>query len=363
MNLVRVLSICVAAGMTTGLAQAADLQVYFSPEITPEFTAPAPSGFDGLYAGVLFGPISSRMGNFVVGGQPIRPEFGAVIGWNQPVLDGVAIGGELQGTVASDFAGSTYYRLMALARLGFAAGDNTLIYALGGVGRMGDGWAYEAGIGTEVMVTDRITARLEAAAIGQLGDVPSGVSIPRISALRITGGAIWQLDGPPAATGFNNDGMVTDFSGAYAGINLGSLADPRFSFFWDWGYGWHMSRFEIGTIAGYNYAPSDLIRVGVEGQLGVNFDTSGDAGIDALGLARVGIVPIDGLMAYAAGGVGVVESRPAYAIGGGLEYALWGDTTLRGEALVLYRLDGTDGGAPERFVTTKVTLGAIWHFD
>lgn len=361
MKLVRVLSVCLAASSAIGAVQAADTQLYFSPEIVTEFTAP--SGFDGLYAGILIGPISSRMGNFVVGGEPVRPEFGAVIGWNQPVAQGVVVGGELQGTIASDFKGSNYLRLMALARLGFAAGDNTLIYALAGAGRMGEGWAYEAGIGAEVMVTDRAALRIEAAAIGQLGDVPSGVEIPHVSALRITGGLIWQLDGPPGATGFNNDGVVTDFSGAYAGVNLGGLTDPRFAFFDDYGFGFHMSRFEIGTVAGYNFALNDAFRVGAEAQLGVNFDTSGDAGFDVLALAHAGVVPMDGLLVYAAAGGGMIENEAAYALGGGVEYALWGNTALRGEGLVIGRGDGFGGKAPERVVSTKVTLGAIWHFD
>lgn len=363
MKLVQFLGFCLAASALTTAAQAADTQLYFSPEITADFVAPSPSGFDGFYAGVLVGPISSRMGNFAVGGQPVRPEFGGVIGWNQPIANGVVVGGELQGTVATDFAGSTYYRLTALARLGFAAGDNTLIYGLAGVGRMGAGWAMEAGLGAEIMLTDRFTARIEAAAISQLGDVPSGVEIPHVSALRITGGAIWQLDGPPGMTGFNNDGVVTDYSGAYVGANLGGLTDPRFSFFDDYGYGWHLSRFEIGTMAGYNFALNDTVRLGAEAQLGVNFDTSGDAGFDALALGHVGFVPFDGWMVYAAAGAGVVESRPVYALGGGVEYALWGNTSLRAEGLVIDRIDGTPGRKPDELVTTKVTLGAVWHFD
>jgi opacity protein-like surface antigen len=284
-------------------------------------------------------------------------------GWNQPVAPGVVLGGEIQASLATDFAGSSYLRAMALARLGFAAGDNTLFYLLGGAGRMGEGWAFEAGMGAEIMVTDAMALRLEAAGIGQLGPVPNGNDIPAISALRITSGAIWQLDGGPAKTGFGS-GPATTFSGPYAGIQIGSLADPRFGFFDDYGWGWHMSRFEFGALAGYNQALGEHIRVGVEAQAGVNFDTSGDAGLDLLALARIGLVPMDGLLAYAAGGVGMVEGRGAYAAGGGLEYGLWGNAALRGEALVLGRLDGMPGRVPTgRPLTTKVTIGTVWHFD
>lgn len=356
----------IAAGLglallLAGAATAQDNALYFSPDLAPELVAP--SAFEGLYAGVLIGPISARKNNFNSVGWEIRPELGAVVGWNQPVAPGVIVGGELQGTVATDFSSSAYLRLMALARLGFAAGDNTLIYVLGGAGRMGESWAFEAGIGAEVMVTPNMAVRLEAAGIGQLGPVPNGNNIPAVSAMRITSGAIWQLDGAPGVTTFNS-GPVTDYAGLYAGINIGGFTDPQFNFFDDYGYGWHLSRFEMGGFAGYNHALNDMFRAGVEVQLAVNYDTSGDAGIDALALGRVGVVPTPGVFAYAAGGLGLVESQGAYAFGGGVEYALWGEASLRGEALLLGRPDGAPGlsgvSGPS---TSKVTIGTVWHFD
>lgn len=345
----------------SGAALAQDTTLYFSPDLTSEFTAP--SAFDGLYAGALLGPISARKNNFNTTGWEIRPEIGVVVGWNQPVAPGIILGAELQATVATDFSSSAYLRAMALARLGFAAGDNTLVYILGGAGRLGDSWAFEAGIGAEVMVTQNMALRLEAAGIGQLGPVPNGNNIPAVSAMRITSGVLWQLDGPPAATTFNT-GPVTDFTGLYAGINIGGLTDPQFNFFNDYGWGWHLSRFEMGGLAGYNHALTDLIRAGVEVQLGVNYDTSGDAGLDALALGRIGVVPVEGVLAYAAGGVGLVEGRSAYAFGGGVEYALWGQASLRGEALLLGRMDNAPGLTGVSGPTTsKVTIGTVWHFD
>jgi opacity protein-like surface antigen len=349
-----------AAILLASSAAAQDNALYFSPDLVAEFTAP--SAFEGLYAGVLIGPISARKNNFNTVGADIRGELGAVVGWNQPVAPGVIVGGELQGTVATDFS-SAYLRLMALARLGFAAGDNTLVYLLGGAGRMGESWAFEAGIGAEVMVTSNMALRLEAAGIGQLGPVPNGNNIPAISAVRVTSGAIWRLDGGPAATTFNT-GPVTDFAGFHAGINIGGLTDPQFNFFDDYGWGWHLSRFEMGGFAGYTHALNDMFRAGVELQLGANYDTSGDAGFDALALARLGVVPTPGVHAYAAGGLGLVEGKGAYAFGGGVEYALWGQASLRGEALLLGRIDGAPGltgvSGPS---TSKVTIGTVWHFD
>ena len=355
------MGVLAGAMLLAGQVAAQDNALYFSPDLAAEFTAP--SAFEGLYAGVLIGPISARKNNFNTTGWEIRPEIGAVVGWNQPVATGVIIGGELQGTVATDFSSSAYLRLMALARLGFAAGDNTLVYLLGGAGRMGEGWAFEAGIGAEVMVTPNMALRLEAAGIGQLGPVPSGNNIPAVSAMRVTSGVLWQLDGPPAATTFNN-GPVTDFAGYHAGINIGGLTDPQFNFFDDYGWGWHLSRFEMGGFAGYTHALNDTFRAGAEVQLGVNYDTSGDAGLDALALGRLGVVPMQGVHAYAAAGLGLVEGQGAYAFGGGVEYALWGEASLRGEALLLGRLDGAPGLTGVSGPTTsKVTIGTVWHFD
>lgn len=360
MRAVGIAGVLGAAMLLAGSATAQDA-LYFSPELTAEFSAP--SAFDGLYAGVLLGPLSARHNNFNSVGGEIRPELGVVVGWNQPVAPGVILGGEVQASVASDFSGAAYLRAMALARLGFAAGDNSLIYLLGGVGHLGESWAFEAGIGAEIMVTDAMALRLEAAGIGQLGPVPNGNNIPAISAVRITSGAIWQLDGGPAATTWHS-GPITDFTGPYAGINIGGLTDPQFNFFDDYGQGWHMSRFEMGGFAGYDHALNDRFRAGVEAQLGANFDTSGDAGLDLLGLARLGVVPTDGVLAYVAGGLGVVEGRSAFAYGGGVDYALWGQASLRGEVLLLGRLDGTPGLAPtDRPLTSKVTIGTVWHFD
>ncbi|MEO5808066.1 outer membrane beta-barrel protein [Devosia sp.] len=345
--------------MAVSGAAAEDNTLYFSPQLTTDLTPP--SFYDGLYAGVLFGPISARKNNFNTVGAEIRGEVGGMVGWNQPIAPGIVAGAELQATVATDFS-SSYLRAMALARIGFYAGDTTLIYLFGGAGYMATSAAFEAGLGGETRITDTMAARLEIAGIGQIGPVPNGKNVPAISALRITGGLTWQLDG--AVAPWNALPPATDFAGYYAGLNAGGLTDPNFNFFNDYGNGWHLSRFTIGTLAGVNYALNDYMRAGVEAQLDASFDTSGDVGADVLALARVGVVPMTGLMPYAAAGIGLVEGRAAYALGGGVEYALWGNTTLRGEALLLGRLDGTPGlGGGTGPSTSKVTIGTVWHFD
>lgn len=340
-------------------AMAQDKALYFSPDLSTTLTSP--SFYDGLYAGVLFGPISARKNNFNTVGAEIRGEVGGFVGWNQPVAPGVIVGGELQASVASDFA-TSYLRAMALARVGFYAADSTLVYLFGGAGYMASAAAFEAGLGAETRLNDTMAARLEIAGIGQLGPVPNGNNIPAISALRITGGVSWRVNGAPPA--WQELPAATTYTGFYAGLNAGALTDPQFNFFADYGNGFHLSRFELGGLAGVNYALNEVIRAGFEGQLGVSFDTSGDVGPDALVLARLGTVPTSGVLAYVAAGVGVVENRAAYALGGGVEYALWGNTSLRGEALLLGRLDGSPGlsgiGGP---TTSKVTIGTVWHFE
>lgn len=352
-------AVALAAMLAAAPVCAEDNALYFSPALSADLSAP--SYFDGLYAGVLVGPISARKNNFFTAGADIRGEIGGLVGWNQPIAPGVVAGGELQLTLATDVTVSSYVRALALARLGFYVGDNALAYMFAGAGYFASSAAFEAGLGFEARVTDTMAVRLETAGIGQIGPVPNGNNIPAISALRITTGATWRLDGTMIPRG-PNAAPATDFTGAYAGANVGGLTDMNFNFFDDYGHGWHLSRFDIGAFGGVNYALNDSVRMGLEAQIDTSFDTSGDAGLDVLALGRLGLVVRPGLMPYLAAGVGLVEGRAAYAVGGGAEYALWGDASLRGEALLLGRLDGTPGlGSGTGPSTSKVTIGTVWH--
>ncbi len=354
-------SAAIAAILCGPGAFAQDTTLYFSPQLDAQLTSP--TYFEGLYAGVLFGPISARKGNFFTTGWDIRGEVGGVVGWNQPIAPGVIVGGELQGTIAPDLAGSANVRIMGLGRAGFYAGDNTLIYAFGGAGYFATSTVFEFGLGAEWMAFDNMSLRLEAAGIGQIGPVPNGVNIPGVSAVRITAGAIVHLGtlGAPVTDMASAPRATTDFSGPYAGLYAGTALNYPYNFFVNHGNGWHLSRFAMGGMAGWNHALNESLRVGVEGQLGTSWDTSGDISIDALALARVGVVPMEGLMPYAAGGVGVLDGKAAYALGGGVEYALWGDATLRGEWLALGELSSAPTVAG--ISAHKVTLGTVWHFD
>ena len=347
--------------LANGAAYAADA-VFYAPVVAVELATP--NYFDGLYAGIMFGPISNRMDNFFTGGGDIRGQFGGVFGYNHFIAPGIVIGGEIQATANTDFVGIIEYDAFALARLGFLTSDSFMTYLIGGAGYFVNQPALAFGGGVEWMVHDEFSIRLEALGIGQLGNSPNGNDTPAVSAIRITGGAIWHI-GPhdPAGSGLPAAGTleVTDFDGSYAGLYAGGIFNPPYDFFVDYGNSLHLSRFTFGGMAGWNFRFAEAFVAGIEMQGGVSFDTSGDIGPDVIGLARIGFVPFDGLMVYGAGGVGYLEHKFAYALGGGVEYAMWGNATLRAEVLALGELSATP--VQSGFTASKWTVGTLWHFN
>lgn len=319
------------------------------------------SSLDGFYAGIMAGPMSARMGNFFADPVDFYYQLGGVAGWNTFVAPGVIIGGEVQAKVNTDFAGNVNFDTMLIGRAGFLTADDFMTYALVGAGYFVNAPAFEIGLGVEWQTTDTMSLRLEAVGIGQLGDASTGVTTPGVSAMRITTGVVWHL-GPHTGSGIVDAGMgSTDFSGPYAGLYTGGLVNTTYDFFTDTGNGLHLSRYALGGMGGYDFAVAPGFRVGGELQGGLNFDTSGDVGVDALALARVGVVPLDGLMVYGAAGLGVLESQGAFAAGGGIEYALWGQNTVRAEYLSIGALG--DSSTAETFSASKFTIGTVWRFD
>jgi hypothetical protein len=346
----------VALLMACGVARAADNSIYYSPQISPVLVAP--QAFTGLYVGELTGVASSRWNNFFTTGQPLRFEAAAVAGWNVPLTGGIVAGGEVQAAVDTDFLAAADPDVFAVGRVGFLSDNRFMTYLIGGVGYMADAPAYEVGIGYEWMASDNLSLRLEGMGIGQIGTVPNGNNIGGFSAARLTTGAIWHFDGddlehsPPPSP-------PTDFTGLYAGLYSGAYVDPNYHFFTGNGHGLHESNVAVGGLAGWSMALDDSFRVGGEAQLGLGFDTSSDVSVDALALGHVGYVAAPGLMPYAAAGIGDIGNKGAYALGGGLEYALWGQNTLRGEALAFGKLGGSDSG----ITAGRVTFGTLFHFD
>jgi hypothetical protein len=358
--MMRVLQYSCAVGaallLACGGAHAGDNSIYYSPQLSSTLTAPQP--FTGLYIGELTGLASSRLGNFFTSGQPLRYQAALVAGWNVSVTNGIVAGLEVQAAIDTDFLETADPDVFAVGRVGFLSDDRFMTYLLGGVGYMAHAPAYEVGIGYEWMASDNLSLRLEGMGISQIGNSSSGISLGGISAARLTTGAIWHFDGddlehaPPP-------GDATDFTGSYAGLYAGAYTDPNYHFFTGDGHGLHETNVAVGGLAGWSMALNDSVRLGGEAQLGLGFDTSTDVSVDALALGHVGYVVTPGLMPYAAAGVGSIGNKGAYALGGGLEYALWGKNTLRGEALALGKLSGGDAG----ITAGRVTFGTLFHFD
>lgn len=353
-------SACTGAGAQT---LSADL---YAPQLSSEMSAPR--YFEGLYAGVLFGMSGADHKNFFPTGGIDRYGIGAVVGYNTYLAPGVIAGAEIQGHLDTDFAGTYNTGVLGFGKLGFATADDFQVYLLGGGGVFDNVPAWAFGLGLEWGVYDNMSLRGDIITIGQAGAAPSGISIPGVTAWIIKGGPVWHFgEGASTLPGFHTPAApqyVTDFDGAYAGIGYGMHYNALGNFFPDVGFGGHITRGHLGAFGGYNFKlVDDAVGVvaGVEAQADFLFDTSGDTGVSLLGLARLGVVPVDGVMLYAAGGAGTVNNSAAYALGGGVEYALWGNASLRAEYLALGQLAPAPGASG--FTGHKGTLGAVWHFD
>jgi hypothetical protein len=352
-----------AFACTGASAQTLSADLY-APQLSSDMTAP--QYFDGLYAGVLIGMSGADHKNFFPTGGIDRYGIGAVVGYNTYIAPRVVAGVELQGHFDTDFAGTYNTGLLAFGKLGFTTADDFQVYLLGGGGLFDNVPAWAIGLGLEMGIYDNLSLRADIITIGQAA-AANGKNIPGITAWIIKGGPVWHFgEGASAAPGFGAPTMrpVTDFDGAYAGIGYGMHFNAPGNFFPDVGFGAHITRGHLGAFGGYNFKLVDDaigIVAGVEGQADFLYDTSGDTGVSALGLARLGVVPFEGMMVYGAAGGGVVNNMPAYALGGGVEYALWGDASLRAEYLALGELSSTPTVAG--FSAHKGTIGAVWHFD
>ena len=355
--------LALAAAISTALCGSAAAQTFdpYATSLPTEMTAP--SYFDGLYAGVLVGMSGADHKNFFPTGAIDRYGIGGVLGYNHFIAPGILIGAEIQGHLDTDFNGTWNTGLLALGHLGFTTADDFQVYLLGGGGVFDNVPAWAFGGGIEWGVLDNIGVRAEIITIGQAGPAPSGLSRPGVTAWIIKGGPIWHFGAesnnlPGPHFGFDPPAETTDFDGAYAGLGYGMHLNMPANFFPDLGFGAHITRGHIGGFAGWNFALVDgavKVVAGVEAQADILYDTSGDMTWDAIGLARLGIVPFEGLMVYGAAGVGVLQNKPSYALGGGIEYALWGN------ASVLLALGELNPAGP--ITAYKGTLGAVWHFN
>jgi len=167
------------------------------------------------------------------------------------------------------------------------------------------------------------------------------------------------------SAGFSWDGL-------YAGVEAGGIFDGNTAGAAGGGIGFNgfgTTNGVIGGIVGVNFTVADPIIIGLELQGDYQF---GNAGTEAglfLALARVGAVVTDQVLVYAAGGVGVTSQNAAstgvYALGGGVEFAVTDNVSIRGEVLGLGDFGNAapgQGAGDQFFDSAKATVGVFYHF-
>ena len=111
-----------------------------------------------------------------------------------------------------------------------------------------------------------------------------------------------------------------------------------------------------GLSLGYN-AALEFVLVGAEVSV-QGYAVDGDTTAYGQLLGRAGVFVSDEVMVYAAGGYGIEFGAPAedeFLLGGGVEFALNEDVTLRGQYLRSLPTDGSAAG-------NQFSLGANFHF-
>jgi hypothetical protein len=356
----------IAAGalLLTALPATAE-DLFHDPVLYGQLTAP--KAFDGLYAGVSFGLMNSNQKVFYSNANGYRVPAGVYAGYNAQINPWLIAGVEGQLEAAYEWqAGTLGYNAFVLGRLGLLTSDNFAVYEVAGLGLIDGNSAYALGVQAEQKLSETFSIRAESLSFGQLSPPAGIINYRGIMGMKLMLGGTWYLDG--TSKSFTEpspfSATPTRFSGPYLGLYAGGGYNPQHNFFGgDDFYGWHITRFFQGGIAGWNYDLGSMFRAGGEIQAGVNYNTSGQFGTDAQALARVGVVPFDGLMVYASGGVGMIEAVPAYSLGGGVEYALWGRNTLRFDTQVLGQIEPGPPFNVSGFSAVKATFGTLWHFD
>jgi outer membrane immunogenic protein len=159
----------------------------------------------------------------------------------------------------------------------------------------------------------------------------------------LAGGAAAQSSGFMADPIYNSP--LFNFEGFYAGVQGGAA--------------WLAAPGVVGTVAavaGVNFAINDAMLAGIEFQGGASINGTGVTGVDAMLLAHLGGYLTNDLMAYAALGGGLVNSVGSYALGGGLEYPIADQLSVRAEILGT----GTWGAMPNG---VRAGAGVLFHMN
>lgn len=131
------------------------------------------------------------------------------------------------------------------------------------------------------------------------------------------------------------------FDGLYLGATVGGLTGNR-------------SAGTLGAVVGANFALQDALLGGLEFQ--ADAVRSGETSYNVLTLGKLGVLLTSDIMLYADLGVGWIQGNGGYALGGGAEYALGNNFSVRGEILGLSEWGSGPGSA-------KATAGIVYHMQ
>ena len=141
-------------------------------------------GFEGFYAGVLLGGVFDGTSAYLGGPDVNAFSAGLAVGVNFYLTETVVGGLEVQGG-ANFGTSATTFDAIGLARLGFAPGNDFMVYGVGGLGMVGNSSVYAVGGGVEAAIMPSVGVRGEVLGLGQWGTAPN--------AMKATAGLIWRM--------------------------------------------------------------------------------------------------------------------------------------------------------------------------
>jgi outer membrane immunogenic protein len=110
----------------------------------------------------------------------------------------------------------------------------------------------------------------------------------------------------------------------------------------------------LGVVVGNNVTVNPGVVAGVEGQIDFVWNSETFAGVDAVGLGRIGANFGDATLVYAEAGAGVVDDEASYIFGMGVEQAVTDAIAVRGE------VQGS-GAFGEDMDGGKAKVGLLWR--
>ena len=146
---------------------------------------------------------------------------------------------------------------------------------------------------------------------------------------------------PPMQPAPAYNAAAFNFNGFYLGAQGGMVAGS-----------YHSG--EIGVVAGVNFDVSSPVLAGIEFQGDWLPGSSSGSTYDFFALGRVGVIVTDSFMLYGEGGGGWIGGTGSYAFGGGGEYALTSEVSVKGEVLGT----GAWGVSPDN---AKIQAGLLFH--